>query len=127
MTSTSQVHIPDRVPGISAGALYQWVIVTRVWAVADVVICAVELSAMKNMPTAELVVLIAILAVFILLSMATALFQWRRIARETDAGYTTLWRKNQYLPQLDARTGQVIRAAGQPFRTKTEWRQQASR
>jgi hypothetical protein len=38
-----------------------------------------------------------------------------RAKKEVAAGYTTLWRENPTLPQLDAKTGAVVRKAGEPY------------
>jgi hypothetical protein len=38
-----------------------------------------------------------------------------RAKREVAAGYTTLWRGNSTVPQLNAKTGEVLRNAGDPY------------
>jgi hypothetical protein len=49
-----------------------------------------------------------------------------RARHEGAAGYTTQWRTHPTLPQLDGRTGAVIRAAGAPYVKKSDWRRRSS-
>jgi hypothetical protein len=53
-----------------------------------------------------------------------ALLSRRAQTRESAAGYTTLWRQHPTLPQLDSRSGAVIRAAGEPYRKRSDWRRE---
>jgi hypothetical protein len=47
-----------------------------------------------------------------------AVLRWRS-KRELAAGYTTLRRSNPTVPQLDPRTGQLLRKAGEPYLPRT--------
>jgi hypothetical protein len=45
-----------------------------------------------------------------------------RTKKESAAGYTTMWKSQPTLPQLDRRTGAVIREAGHQYVQRADWK-----
>jgi hypothetical protein len=45
----------------------------------------------------------------------------RRLKAEASAGYTTSWRSQPTLPQLDPSTGELIRKAGDAYLRRSDW------
>lgn len=51
-----------------------------------------------------------------------SMLAWWRSRREVRAGYTTMWRSNPTVLQLDSATGEWIRGPGQAYVSRREWR-----
>lgn len=117
MTTTNEP--PARLPGVSANA----------WRTAISVIGYAGIPAVLFAFTAEFLhwrgpIFAWFIPIFVLLvALYCATFLGgRRAKREVAAGYTTLWRSNPTVPQLDAATGALVRGAGEPYVTKSDWK-----
>ena len=81
----------------------------------SLVVGAVAVIARAEERTLSIVVWV-MLSCFVM--MLVALAGWgMAIRRESRAGYTTMQGHFRHLPQVDSRTGQVVRAAGQQYPT----------
>jgi hypothetical protein len=114
------VDPPQLLPGVSA-SVWQTVLRVATGLAAVVIIPLVVVQALNPMNTSSLPPwiwpAIAGLAIVYLCRLATSL----RTKKEAAAGYTTLWKAQPTLPQLDRSTGAVIREAGQPYVSKGDW------
>lgn len=64
-------------------------------------------------PVAVLLLIVAFVGVFTMVVML--LLAYVRSGAEARAHYTTAWRKYRYFPELNPKTGKVVRAADEPY------------
>lgn len=114
MSSTDLFNPPALIPGTSAASMTWWLVIVRLVTVVVAAALGLNLGFGHDRFTTTTLWLVIAFGVMTVANMATTILQLRREAAETRAGYTSFRRKHLDLPQLDARTGDVIRAAGQP-------------
>lgn len=102
-------------PGPAAGPLLKWVLVARFIGILPAVGLGLNLGFGHDRVTGTTIVLFVLFVACIVFNLFVTRYQLGREQAETAAGYTTFRRKHLNLPQLDPRTGDVVRAAGAPY------------
>ncbi|MBN9240384.1 MAG: hypothetical protein BGO97_11770 [Micrococcales bacterium 70-64] len=115
----SQQLVPGRPASWWSSAHAAFTVGLGILVIAAVIVGALVLQLDRG---AFIVPVIAVVAVSSTLTLLAMRRGFPNENREVAAGYTTLYRSHQELPQVDPKTGAVIRAAGEPFiPRKTLW------
>lgn len=110
---TSDNSAPDQLSGPSALALQLVCLVASCICLLSLVPGAIAVVA--RAPATLMVVAVSVMLLSFFTMVAT-LVAWFFVSwREAGAGYTTLRNQWRHLPQLDPRSGRVVREAGAPY------------
>lgn len=115
--SSTDAH-PTLLPGVSAGT-WQLVLRILVWiAIAATAFAVLGNVFLRRGTGSDFAYFIPGIVAYALLYL-TIFLAGARGKREVAAGYTTLPRSNPTVAQLDAKTGELLRRAGEPYLVKS--------